>query len=116
MEKSLWKAQYQSPTGSSSTGITTLDNGLIYGGNAIFYFTGEYDANNKRRSTATVRIKRYADGPSILGPVDEGTLVLSGTMSDNTIFFSGYLESNPACKVTAKMEKLIDLLPPDKNR
>ena len=96
MKKSLWSAQYQAR------------NKLSNGRNAVFYFTGTYDSNQTRTS-ARVIIKRYADGDSILGDIDEAVVLLSGTIGDTHIFFAGYLEDQPETKFRAKMEKLADL-------
>lgn len=107
MKKSLWSAQYRARN-KLSNAIVTLDNGRIYGGNAVFYFTGTYDSNQTRTS-ARVIIKRYADGDSILGDIDEAVVLLSGTIGDTHIFFAGHLEDQPEAKFRAKMEKLADL-------
>jgi hypothetical protein len=79
---------------AQGTGLVTLANGRITGGDTVIAYSGTYDQNGDQ-FTAVVRTRRYCAGqPSVFG-IDEVELKLEGRSAGQMVVCKGTAEQAP---------------------
>lgn len=79
---------------AQGTGIVTLANGRITGGDTVIAYSGFYEQDGDR-FTAVVRTRRFCEGqPSVFG-IDEVELRLEGTSAGQMVVCKGTAEQAP---------------------
>ena len=91
---SVW---FRTPNGDG-TGIVTLSDGTIIGGDSFFEYSGSYEQNDDRL-TATVRTRRLCDGPPAVFGIDEVELKLEGRWRGEITVCAGTAEQAPGVSV-----------------
>jgi hypothetical protein len=85
-----YSAWFRTPNGDG-TGIVTLSDGTITGGDSFFEYSGSYEQNGDRL-TGTVRTRRLHDGPPGVFGVDEVVLMLEGSCRGEMAVCAGTAE------------------------
>jgi hypothetical protein len=96
----VYSAWFRTPNGDG-TGIVTLSDGTIAGGDSFFEYSGSYEQNGDRL-TATVRTRWLCDGPPAVFGIDEVVLKLEGRCQGEIAVCAGTAEQAPgvSCEVT----------------
>ncbi|WP_024506680.1 hypothetical protein [Bradyrhizobium sp. ARR65] len=84
------------------TGIVHLADGRISGRDSFFNYSGSYEIEDDR-FTATLKTRRYADGPTTLFGVDEVEVKLTGTVNGTIACCSGISEQAPGVHFEATL-------------
>jgi hypothetical protein len=92
-----YSAWFRTPNGDG-TGIVTLSDGTITGGDSFFEYSGSYEQNGDRL-TGTVRTRRLRDGPPGVFGVDEVVLMLEGRCRGEMAVCAGTAEQAPGVGV-----------------
>lgn len=103
----LWTAEFGSSTGTFGGGVAVFRDGKILGGDATYYYVGEYtlQGNSLR---ATLRISPYIAGAeSVFKTVGRNlTLNLEGSLIDERrATAQGYPSEMPNLKFGVKLTK-----------
>jgi len=108
MIEGLWTGEWDSTVLGQSgegAGIFIFRDGKVYGGSARYYFFGEYAAGGDGQVSITLQISHYSGPPSgLLGPVEEGQISLSGTLSVDEMLLKT-AEQDAAFSLAAKLVK-----------
>ena len=103
----LWTAEFGSSTGVFGGGVAIFQNGRIWGGDATYYYIGEYALSGKNFK-ATLKIFPFIEGAqSVFKTVGKDlTIELRGTMtSDTEAIAQGHAKEIPALNFGAKLTK-----------
>jgi T3SS negative regulator,GrlR len=87
---------------TEGTGIVFLDKGRITGGDTMFSYGGCYEIDGDR-FTATLTIRRFAEGTTTVFGVDEVEARLTGTFKGATAVCSGVAEQAPGVRFEAML-------------
>jgi hypothetical protein len=96
-----YSAWFKTPVGEG-TGIVTLSDGTIIGGDSFFEYSGSYEENGDQ-ITATVRTRRVCDGPPSVFGFDEVELKLEGRTRGEMASCSGTAEQAPGVTFAATL-------------
>ncbi|MGE5156508.1 MAG: hypothetical protein ACM3OF_00035 [Gemmatimonas sp.] len=96
-----YAAWFRTPHGEG-TGIVHLAGGKISGRDSFFSYSGSYQVAGGQFS-ATLTIRRYADGPTTLFGVDEVDLAVTGAISGTIACCSGVSEQAPGVHFEATL-------------
>ena len=101
LENGNYAAWFKTPRGEG-TGIVTLSNGTIAGGDNVIAYSGSYEQTGDL-FTATVRTRRFCEGqPSVFG-IDEVELKLAGRLVGAMVVCSGTAEQAPGLTFRATL-------------
>ena len=103
----LWTAEFGSSNGISGGGVAVFRDGLIFGGDATYYYTGSYRVVGKT-FTAALTIIPYIEGSeSVFGTIgQELTIDLQGSLvSERDAIAQGYPREMPGFNFGAKLTK-----------
>jgi hypothetical protein len=103
----LWTAEFGSSTGISGGGVAIFRDGLIWGGDATYYYTGSYTVAGKEFK-ASLTIFPYIEGAeSVFGTIGkELTIDLQGSLvSEREAIAQGYPRGMPGFNFGAKLTK-----------
>jgi hypothetical protein len=96
-----YSAWFKTPNGEG-TGIVTLSNGVITGGDSFFEYSGSYEQKGDR-VTAVVKTRRVCDGPPDVFGVDEVELRLEGRTRGEIATCSGTAKQAPGVSFAATL-------------
>lgn len=108
MEKSVWAVEFVSNMQSLGRGVVTIDNSRITGGDASYYYIGNCSITNQNVST-TMTVRKHGPGQSIFGQLDSFTVILTGSIDQNSIQLHGSMADNPQFTVQVRLNKLLDV-------
>lgn len=96
----LWTIEINSALELFTTGIIVLDRGRVLGGDTRFFYIGTYDIDVTGTVHAKVTFTHYA-GPhlSVVGVVNELTVILSGTPAEDVFELRGHIEGLPGSNI-----------------
>jgi hypothetical protein len=97
LENGNYSAWFRTPNGDG-TGVVTLSDGTIAGGDSFFEYSGSYEQNGDRFS-ATVKTRRLCDGPPAVFGIDEVELKLEGRCQGEIAVCAGTAEQAPGVRV-----------------
>ena len=101
----LWTVEFITNIGGTGSGTVIFENGRIAGGDAGYYYIGTYSIENDRL-TGKIKTQRYKDGhTSVFGPLEQGTIKISGKIQGSDITASGSLLSHPDLEITIRGTK-----------
>jgi hypothetical protein len=96
-----YSAWFKTPNGEG-TGMVTLSDGTITGGDSFFEYSGTYEQNGDRL-IATVRTRRVCAGPPTLFGIDEVELKLEGRSRGQIATCSGTADQAPGVTFAATL-------------
>lgn len=104
MKNGLYSAEFRTPLGDGS-GVVTLIDGHLTGGDAILYYVGSYSIAGST-FTAQVTTGRHHHVPGVFSVFgkDQVTIELSGTINGDTLEASGSATEAPSVKFSAKLK------------
>jgi len=93
--EALWPVEFGNDEHRAGAGVVVFESGRIFGGDAGYYYLGEYKINNgvvTGQATAT----HYAGeiSPLFAGAGKEYTVLLSGDLEDQQMVLAGHLEQD----------------------
>jgi len=107
MVDGLWTAEFGSSTGVFGGGVAVFRDGKILGGDATYYYVGDYLVSGKEFK-ATLRVSPYMEGAqSVFGTVGKSlTLELEGSFVDERqLIAKGRAREVPTANFGAKLVK-----------
>jgi hypothetical protein len=107
MLEGLWTVSFQSIMGNYMAGVLIFKEGRIYGGDATYYYLGDYVVQ-KNRITGQIEITHYG-GPTspIFGPMEKLRVTVTGKAKEPEMTLLGYLNDNPKFCFQAVLNKRI---------
>ena len=113
LEDGKYVAWFKTALGQG-TGVVTLANGRITGGDTVIAYSGFYEQDGDR-FTAVVRTRRFCEGqPSVFG-VDEVELRLEGTSAGQMVVCKGTAGEAPGLIFEATLIRSRDQTPAKKD-
>src|SRR5437879_5827447 len=112
MIEGLWTAEFGSSTGVFSGGVAVLRDGKILGGDATYYYVGDYSIKGNTFQ-ATLKISPFMEGAeSVFKTLGKDlTLELVGSLvGADRVIAQGYAKGMPQVNFGAKLTKRADLL------
>ncbi len=103
----LWTAEFGSSTGIFGGGVAVLKDGRVLGGDAGYFYVGEYHLT-ERIFRATIEVQPFIAGyESVFKTANQKfTLVLDGSLLDDThITAQGHTKEMPQLSFGAKLTK-----------
>jgi len=108
--EALWSAKFSTNMGSWGAGVIVLETLRAFGGDNAYYYIGDYKAENGIVE-ANITATHYHGAPnSIIGPVKQFTVKLSGKHTEPVFNLEGFINNNPQMKISVELTK-IALLP-----
>jgi len=108
--EALWTVEFISNLQVFGSGVAVLETGRIFGGDAKYYYLGEYNVDPNGLVNATVRVTHFAGEPySIFGNVKTFSLLLSGKVNVPEMELSGFVAGSPQLRIALRMTKREDL-------
>jgi len=109
MFSGLFYVEFKVADHSFGTGLVVIDNGRVNGGDQAYLYRGHFD-HYSGGIRATVEVSLYRGSPnSVLGPLRQFTLNLSGTASDNKFELEGGSSSVPGVAIRMVGTKVAEL-------
>ena len=99
--------------GGTDCGVAVFSGNTIHGGDASFYYRGKYTINDRNLISGTIEFIRYSHLQySVVGPMDEFTLLLNGQVivNDKEFSLSAPVEGHPELLITIALKKLDELI------
>ena len=109
MSKTLWSVKFQSNNFDFGSGVVAIDGDQVYGGDHGYYYVGKCTISGNSATAIVTVTKHNPTVTSVFGNIQTFNLVLTGNVVSNTISFTGNVEGQPAMKMTATMQKLVNL-------
>lgn len=110
MIEALWSVAFSTPQGAAGTGVVVLESQKILGGDAMYYYVGDYVVTHGQSISGKVEVIHYAGPPwNIFGPIERLTLEFTGQISGNTVQTVGVDPSNHQRQVSMTFRRLADL-------
>jgi hypothetical protein len=102
----LWTAKFATSQGSGS-GVVTLSEGRITGGDTNYYYVGTYAAQGSS-ITASLRVIHFV-GPlnNVFGPIRELVLSISGSIGGRLVMATAHSPSAPFLKMSLRLEQVV---------
>ena len=98
MYDGLWTVEFAS-TIRFGKGILVLNNDRLLGGDAGYYYTGQYQLN-ENNFQGNIDIIRYDPSSiSVFGNLDQFSLSFSGEISNYHFSVTAFIEGNPEHKI-----------------
>jgi T3SS negative regulator,GrlR len=108
MHDGLYKVTFYTPRGTG-TGVVTLLDGRVRGGNASNFYLGTYVSDGEHVSAqVTTRVHTRISGTVFLFGVESAHIRLSGSLRGSTGHFTGTAREAPGIQLRAVLEKLSD--------
>jgi len=63
--EALWTIDFDTVSGSKSTGVVVLETNRLFGGDGLYYYLGRYELIGTD-ITAEVKVTRYLRGPEVV--------------------------------------------------
>ena len=105
MEKGLWTVEFTTSVGGAGTGTIVFENGRVAGGDAGYYYIGNYNIDHDKIA-GEVKIQKYNPGSvSVFGALEHGDLKISGSIKGSLLTATGQLSQHPNVKMTIKGTK-----------
>jgi hypothetical protein len=105
----LFSVDFTASNRDFGSGIVVIDDGKVNGGDFTYYYRGRFERYSGQ-VRATIEVKHYRGTPtSVLGPLREFTLNLSGKADDNTFDLQGTTSSAPNISISMRGRKIAPL-------
>ncbi len=106
MIEGLWTLEINSALEDFTTGIAVLHRGRVLGGDTRYFYVGSYSIDSAGMAKAKVTFTHYA-GPllSVVGPVKELTVILSGEPKQDVFDLSGSIEGVPGSMLSIRLTR-----------
>lgn len=109
MRDGIYSVTFRSNRGEVGTGVVIFNGGKAYGGDAGYYYKGSVETDGED-ATAHIEVTRHQQGQeSIFGPLNQFTLHLSGTPSDEAFTLRGNVAEHPQFSISIEGRKVSDL-------
>jgi hypothetical protein len=109
LENGRYAAWFKTPHGQG-TGVVVLTNGEIAGQDSFIAYSGSYEQDGDL-FTATVRIRRYCEGPPSLFGIDDVELRLRGKSTGMMAVCTGTTEQVPGLVFQATLIRAQEVPP-----
>lgn len=85
--------------GNEGTGVVSISDGSINGGDTGYFYQGKLNENGQGMST-TLSVSRFnPNEQSVFGPADNFELEVSGPSNDKGFELTGHIKGSPANKI-----------------
>ncbi len=106
----LYSIVFSAPGGNAGIGLVVVDSGKIHGGDLTYLYRGTYQTDGQS-VTASIHVSHYRGQPnSILGPINNFVLKLSGKVSKSEFVLSGHVEGHPQLLISITAQRQADLV------
>jgi hypothetical protein len=104
MVEGLWTIEFTSAIGFG-TGIMVLTDRRLLGGDAGYYYSGEYTVEDHHIAGRAEIVRFDRNSLSVFGNMDSFTLDFSGEISEGSIVGVASLTDQPGLKAQIRCEK-----------
>ena len=93
------------------SGVAIFSDYAVHGGDASFYFKGNYKLDASNNVSAQIEVAHYSGTPqSVLGPRETFQLTFNDIVTDQGFTLSGQIVEEPNSRVTIALKKLENLV------
>ncbi len=108
--EALWTVEFISNLQVFGSGVVVLETGRVFGGDAQYYYLGDYNVIHGEDVTVNVQVTHFSGKPySIFGPTKQFKLKLTGKLNIPIMELSGYVEGAPQLQMSMRLTKREDL-------
>lgn len=110
MIEGLWSVEFGANTGYDGAGVVVFESQRVFGGDASYYYVGNYSIDNNLILTAEINVSHY-NGPlnNVFGPVKEITIVVAGKTATPSMIIEGSVKGRPDLKIALRLTKRAEL-------
>lgn len=109
MLEALWSVEFVSNVQGYGAGVAVFETGRILGGDASFYYVGNYKVENGTL-IAEIKVVNYRGEPnSIFGPLKEFTLHVSGKPQSPEFEVAGNMAERPELHILIRLTRRAEL-------
>ncbi len=109
MLKGLFHVHFAANDNNFGEGLVVVDKGYVNGGDYGYLYQGRFDYYGNDLQ-ATIEVKHYNGPPnSVMGPLREFTLNLSGKTTDSSFEVKGGIPDVPNISIKISGKKVADL-------
>lgn len=108
--EALWSLKFGT-TELYGAGVTVFETKRVFGGDSLFFWTGEYTIKDAVL-TALVHVEKHVDGGTPIIPLDSYDLAITGKMKGGTIQAVGTVVGHPDLPQVALIFAKLAPLPP----
>lgn len=109
MVEGLWTIEFNSPIGLFGTGVMVLTEKRLLGGDAGYYYSGEYTVTDHHIDGKADVVRFNSNSLSVFGDMDSFTLDFHGEISENSIVGIASLSDRPESKAQIRCRKKMGL-------
>ena len=110
MLSGIFGVEFRASNRDFGSGIAVIDDGRVNGGDETYFYQGQFDYYGGE-VRATIEVTHYRGAPnSVMGPVSQFTLSLSGSADDNNFDVQGGSHSIPNVNIRMRGRKVAPLL------
>ncbi len=104
MIEGLWTIEFTSPIGFG-TGVMVLTDRRLLGGDAGYYYSGEYTVNDHHIDGKAEIVRFDRNSLSVFGDMDSFTLDFDGEISEDSIVGVASLADQPELKAEIRCRR-----------
>jgi T3SS negative regulator,GrlR len=109
MHNGIYRVEFRSGRRIGISGLVVLKDGSVNGGDEGFVYRGTYKIEGQK-VTAEIAISKHNPGAqSVFGPIDNYTLLLTGTTESNNFTLSGGVTGRQGLAIEIRGTKLADV-------
>lgn len=105
----LWTIQFRSSLRDFGAGVVVLTNNKILGGDAGFWYSGDYSIRNGHVSSKVLVARFTAGHISVFGDIDQFQLDFAADFSENSFSGTASIPGNPNLTMEIHGNKKQDL-------
>lgn len=105
MVEGLWTIEFASPIGLFGTGVLVLTDRRLLGGDAGYYYSGEYTVTDHHIDGKAEIVRFNRNSLSVFGDMDSFTLDFHGEISKNSIEGVASLAGRPESAARIRCSK-----------
>jgi hypothetical protein len=109
MVDGLWIIEFSSTLNLFGRGVVVLNNKRLLGGDAGYYYSGNYDTNNNTIS-AKITVTRFDENSiSVFGDIDQFSLTFTGKLHNDEFSAVATVDEQSTFKIQVNGKKKEDI-------
>jgi len=102
MVDGLWTVEFSSALNLFGSGVLVLCNKKILGGDAGYYYSGEYDVKNKTIRGEVDIIRFDKNSISVVGDLDQFRMMFTGQLSEDEFTGVAQVKNKPGLTINIR--------------
>lgn len=104
----VYKVTFRAAGQHYSVGVVFLVGEKVYGGDASYFYRGAIETTNGKNVSGTLTVRRYFEGDSVFGPLDNFGLELSGSVEGDSFYLRGHVIDRADLQITVEGRRVAE--------